>query len=175
MREPCNGRKLGQRALWLGSLLLILFIVQAAWAAPKLSPKAKPGDCAACHGKAKVLPDGHVDPRSMNWEACQACHKDGKMALVGKMSGGHLHLLSGVTCAQCHGKTAKPKAVKADKCAACHGSPEKLAEKTAKVKPENPHTSPHYGTTLDCGLCHHQHAKSEDYCGQCHQFKFRTP
>ncbi len=35
---------------------------------------------------------------------------------------------------------------------------------------EPPHTSPHYGTELDCTLCHKQHAKNENYCNQCHKF-----
>jgi cytochrome c oxidase cbb3-type subunit 3 len=38
----------------------------------------------------------------------------------------------------------------------------------APSPPPNPHTSPHYGTELDCNLCHRQHAKSENYCAQCH-------
>jgi hypothetical protein len=43
------------------------------------------------------------------------------------------------------------------------------------TKPTNPHTSPHYGTDLDCNLCHHQHAASEDYCAYCHDYDFKTP
>ena len=62
-----------------------------------------------------------------------------------------------------------------DKCVSCHGPTEGLAQKTKEIKPTNPHTSPHYGTELDCNLCHHQHTRSEDFCGQCHSFKFKTP
>jgi len=48
-------------------------------------------------------------------------------------------------------------------------------QQEAGVKPSNPHTSPHYGMSLDCNLCHHQHAKSENYCSQCHKFDFKVP
>jgi len=144
-------------------------------AAPKALRKAKAGDCAACHGKDKVLPDSHPVTKDMNWKACLGCHKEGKMSLVGKITGSHIHGLSGTDCAGCHGKTKKPNAVAMAKCVSCHGSTAKLAEKTAGVKPDNPHTSPHYGTNLECNMCHHQHAKSENYCSQCHSFAFKVP
>jgi hypothetical protein len=83
--------------------------------------------------------------------------------------------LAGLDCTKCHGKTKKPEAATMEQCVACHGPAAKLAEKTQTVKPKNPHTSPHYGTELDCNLCHHQHAKSENYCNQCHQFDFKVP
>jgi hypothetical protein len=175
MKKKGTLGKGGQTVFFLIGVLLLMFFTQAGWAAPKLLPKAKAGDCQACHGSEKVLPAGHVDSRSMSWEGCLACHREGKMSLTGKMPGSHRHQLRGVTCVQCHGKTAKPQSLTMDKCVSCHGSPDKLATKTAKVKPENPHTSPHYGTTLDCNLCHHQHTKSENYCSQCHQFKFSVP
>jgi len=159
----------------LMGVLFVLACSQAVLAAPKQLPNAKAGDCAACHGKDKVLPASHPDTKAMNWKGCQACHKEGKMDLAGKVPGSHIHQLSGVNCVSCHGKTKKPEGLKMDKCVACHGSTDKLAEKTAKVKPENPHTSPHYGTTLDCNLCHHQHAKSENFCSQCHSFNFKLP
>ena len=111
----------------------------------------------------------------MNWQACKACHKEGKMALVGKLPGSHVHQLVGVNCVGCHGKAKKQEALAMEKCVSCHGATDKLAAKTAQVKPENPHTSPHYGTSLDCNLCHHQHAKSENYCSQCHNFNFKVP
>jgi hypothetical protein len=28
---------------------------------------------------------------------------------------------------------------------------------------------------LDCGLCHHQHSKSENFCSQCHGWKYLVP
>jgi len=155
--------------------LLIVGFALAGWAAPKLLEKAVPGDCKACHGTEKILPERHGETQDMNWKGCLACHQEGKLSLIGKVPGSHIHQLSGVTCVKCHGKTKKPIALTMEQCVACHGSPDKLAEKTAKVKPENPHTSPHYGTTLDCNLCHHQHAKSENYCAQCHSFQYAVP
>ncbi len=159
-------------------LILILFLVLGtAWvvgAAPKLLSNAKPGDCKACHGDQKVLPDGHAKIEGMTWKECQNCHTPKQQNLLGKIPASHVHLLGGVTCVQCHGK-GQPKAVEMATCVKCHGSPDDLAKKTANVKPENPHTSPHYGTTLDCNLCHHQHAKSENYCNQCHTFDYKVP
>jgi len=170
-------RKRGGKA-WpaLALICCIIFMLAAigAWAAPKLLPDAKPGDCGACHGKDRVMPESHPDVKSMDWKGCKMCHKEGKMDLTGKLPGSHVHQLSGATCVKCHG-SEKPEPLSMDKCVSCHGSTAKLAEKTAKVKPENPHTSPHYGTELDCNLCHHQHAKSENYCNQCHKFNFRVP
>jgi len=174
--------EIGKTRASVGPIFIVLFclilaaaFVQSAAAAPKKNPKAKGGDCAACHGKDKVLPASHPDTKAMNGKSCLACHKEGQMSLVGKMPGSHTHQLAGITCASCHGKAKKPEAVAMGKCVACHGSTDKLAEKTAKVKPENPHTSPHYGTSLDCNLCHKQHAKSENFCAQCHKFEFKVP
>jgi hypothetical protein len=111
----------------------------------------------------------------MGYKDCIGCHEKGApQKLEGKLPGSHLHHLRGVTCEKCHGKTAKPEEVKMKQCLTCHDA-DKLAEKTAEVKPENPHTSPHYGTSLDCNLCHHQHAKSENYCAQCHKYDFVVP
>ncbi len=162
-------------AIICSCILSLAVMTQTLWAAPKQVAKAKAGDCATCHGKDKILPDSHPDTKSMDWKVCKACHKEGNMDLAGKLPGSHIHQLSGINCASCHGKTKKQEALKMDKCVSCHGSTEKLAEKTEKVKPSNPHTSPHYGTTLDCNLCHRQHAKSENFCAQCHSFKFRVP
>ena len=175
MRVKSNSGYLYGWIIFLAGVFLVAGFSQAVSAAPKLLPKAKAGDCGACHGKEKVLPDKHPDTKAMNWAGCKACHNEGKMSLVGKLPGGHVHQLTGVTCTSCHGTAKAPEAIGMDKCVACHGPTEKLAEKTAKVKPENPHTSPHYGTTLDCNLCHHQHAKAENFCSQCHKFDFKVP
>ncbi len=89
---------------------------------------------------------------------------------------GKLHAGQGVECAQCHGKVKKPEPVSMEKCLSCHGETIKLAEKTANVKPHNPHENRHYGTEADCNLCHHQHKKSENFCLPCHQrFDFVVP
>ena len=47
-------------------------------------------------------------------------------------------------------------------------------KKTAKVKPTNPHVSPHYGKDLECTNCHMGHMEPENFCNQCHQFDFKV-
>ena len=159
----------------ISTLLLLLCSTGTTCAAPKRVTTAKAGDCVVCHGQQAVLPPGHADTKAMTYKECLTCHeKGGPQRLEGKLPGSHFHQLSGVTCAKCHGKGKKPEAVKMKQCVACH-DPDKLSEKTAQVKPENPHSSPHYGTSLDCNVCHHQHGKSENFCSQCHKFDFVVP
>lgn len=80
-----------------------------------------------------------------------------------------------VTCADCHGDENKREAVTIVTCLACHDT-SALAEKTANVKPRNPHKNRHYGTEADCNLCHHLHEKSENFCLPCHdRFDFVVP
>jgi hypothetical protein len=89
---------------------------------------------------------------------------------------GKLHARMGVECPQCHVNAKKPEPVTMEKCLSCHGDTQKLAAKTAKVTPRNPHVSGHYGTEADCNLCHHQHRKSENFCLPCHgRFNFIVP
>ena len=169
-------RKATKAVVFIFTIMMFFLFSQTLWAAPKLAQsKAKGKDCAACHVKAKMLPDNHADTKAMNWEACKTCHTKDKLSLIGKLPGSHHHQLVEVNCVKCHGKTKKPEALTMEQCVACHGSTAKLAEKTKDIKPSNPHTSPHYGTELDCHLCHHQHTKSENYCTQCHKFDFKVP
>lgn len=63
-------------------------------------------------------------------------------------------------------------------CLECHerGSYEQISEKTAHFESSagaNPHDS-HYGE-LECRLCHKMHKESEDYCGQCHAWRWEVP
>lgn len=109
----------------------------------KTVPKA--GDCQACHKDKKVLPENHPATADMNWKGCLMCHPSGEKGLAGKIPGSHRHQLSGVSCVSCHGKVKKEESVKMAKCVSCHGDPAKLAEKTAGVKPTNPHTHPIMG------------------------------
>ena len=144
-------------------------------AAPARNSKAKPGDCVACHKSEKVLPVGHPATKDMKFDGCAQCHAPKTAnALTAKLPASHLHQLKGVGCTQCHGKTKKPTDVAFEKCIACHDTT-KLVETTGAVKPKNPHISPHYGKDADCNLCHRQHAKSENYCAQCHKFEFTVP
>ena len=83
------------------------------------------------------------------------------------------HQAKGMNCATCH-KESPPKAdVPSDVCMKCHGTAEKLAEKTSKVKPHNPHDS-HLGEVA-CDQCHKGHKASVNSCGQCHTFGFKVP
>ena len=138
--------------------------------APKRLKDAAAGDCAACHGTASALPKDHPATKGQGLSQCAECH-DGKKAVLlrGKIPLGHLHLLEGVSCTDCHGQ-GEARAIARDKCLECHDSGEALAKLTMPrdKKSLNPHESPHYGTELDCELCHHAHAKSENYCVQCH-------
>lgn len=155
--------------------LVLTFAATAALAAPKRIVTAKPDNCVACHGKDHVLPDGHPKTSKMAFANCLECHpKDGSTTLSGKLPLSHKHQLLGITCVKCHGKAKKQEPVPAEVCQSCH-EPEKLAARTSGLKPQNPHTSKHYGTSLDCNNCHHQHSKSEDFCIQCHSFNFKLP
>ena len=168
-------------SVWLAILMSPVFFVAvslntSAFAAPQKLEKARAGDCAACHGADKVLPQSHAPTAEMTGEACLGCHQPGSpLALRTKMPLSHLHQLKGVTCKQCHGDKKAPQALSMEQCLACHGSVDKVAARTAKAKPNNPHASPHGKTYIACDLCHHQHAKSENFCAQCHDFKFAVP
>jgi len=86
-----------------------------------------------------------------------------------------LHKAKGVTCVDCHGNAKKKTFVAAERCLGCHGSPADLVKKTANVKPENPHDSPHWGPTMECNVCHRQHEKTVNWCNHCHAYGFKVP
>jgi hypothetical protein len=140
-------------------------------AEPKRLGGVSPGDCGVCHGSEKVLPADHVDTKGMAGATCKECHKGGA-SLRGKMPLSHSHQLKGVTCAECHGITRPAKPSEQKKCLSCHADYKKAVIQTDKVLPP-PHDS-HMGD-LDCGLCHHQHSKSENFCFQCHEWKYLVP
>ncbi len=159
------------------TLLLLLLASLPSMAAPLRDPLARGTDCSACHREGSpVLPARHKAVAKMKWADCLGCHERRTPdSLVGKLPGSHAHQLAGVGCADCYGKTQPPQPVEVDKCLSCHGSGDKVAALTAKLKPQNPHVSRHHGTELDCNLCHRQHEKSEDYCAECHHFDFKVP
>lgn len=163
-----------------GLLLALPALALAATPAPTRDPVAQAQDCRACHkGEGRyggALPERHKPVQGQKLADCLACHdKRGDDTLAGKLPGSHLHQLAGVGCADCHGKEGKPAVVEMDRCLACHGSGDKVAALTAQMKPQNPHLSVHYGSELDCNLCHRQHAKSENYCAECHRWQFKVP
>lgn len=83
------------------------------------------------------------------------------------------HVGKGLSCPACHQESPPGKKVKTPKCQQCHGSYEALAERTAKMTPNNAHAN-HLGD-LDCSECHKVHKKSAVACDECHQFKFSMP
>lgn len=178
------GRRFGLALLLLSMAHGTALLASGVDAAPKgIHPPlkalpVKPGNCAACHKARSPLPEGHVDTRDFTYKDCLGCHVAGEGApgsLRIKIPGSHLHALNGVQCAQCHGNVQKYEPVPMNQCLSCHGDTKALAERTANVKPRNPHESRHYGTEADCNLCHHQHGKSQNHCAECHNFGFKVP
>ena len=87
--------------------LVVVALAQSP-AAPKRLPDAKPSDCAACHGKASPLPQGHTAVAGKTMSDCTGCHAKGSpMALRGRLPLAHTHQLSGVTCKSCHANLRK--------------------------------------------------------------------
>lgn len=84
------------------------------------------------------------------------------------------HTSKGVPCEACHVSKEKPQMPTINNCVKCHEL-EALTAKTASVKPQNPHTSPHYQNKLECNNCHIGHEPSENFCGQCHNFEYKVP
>jgi len=162
----------------IASLIAVTIIIlttpyfEILWAEPKKMEGVAPGDCGVCHGSAKVLPAEHVDTKGMAGATCKGCHKGRAASLRGKMPLSHSHQLNGVTCADCHGITKPAKPSEQKKCLSCHADYKKVAIQTDKTLP-HPHDS-HMGD-LDCGLCHHQHSRSENFCFQCHEWKYLVP
>jgi len=97
-----------------------------------------------------------------------------KAGLTAGMTAG-VHQAKGVTCVDCHGKAKQKTFVPAERCLGCHGPAADLVKKTAAVKPENPHDSPHWGATMECNVCHRQHEKTVNWCNHCHAFGFKVP
>lgn len=82
------------------------------------------------------------------------------------------HSERGVQCVSCHGSEKPDANVSNDKCLACHGTYQALADKTSKLD-VNPHAS-HLGD-MPCIRCHQGHKPSVLICNNCHQFKMQVP
>lgn len=178
----------GKKIVFIFILTLFFFSIEVfldftcenePFARPKKLESADPGNCISCHGKEKVLPKDHVITKNMGLRQCEMCHrpKGYKGKTLAKnirrnMPLGHIHLLNGIKCLDCHIKGKDYGEVKKERCFLCHEGYKKIIEQTMKIEP-NPHSS-HYGE-IDCDLCHHQHRRSEDYCKQCHDFKYIVP
>lgn len=157
-------------------LILTLILVMAFAAAAKTGgTKAKQDDCA---GKCHIIKP-YVQAQS------------NKTLLIYK------HRQAGLTCTDCHDRTAETakqeeemyrnkeysdpidrREYDAQFCLKCHESYKAVAAKTAHLKEEwgrNPHES-HNGE-LDCSVCHRVHQPSVFLCSQCHKadWKSRLP
>lgn len=88
---------------------------------------------------------------------------------------GNPHLGKDVGCVDCHGKGRIAAPAPSATCLSCHGPSEELVKKTAAVKPENPHRSPHWGTAMECYVCHRQHQPAVNWCAHCHTFEGTAP
>lgn len=137
------------------------------------SLKAMPGDCAFCHQNKIQLPTNHPQTREMSLDQCNQCHHQQINTLAGKIPLSHFHLLAGVSCEDCHDKTASAQSPKTKVCLQCHGTFHEIADRTNDMDP-NPHSS-HLGSELDCHLCHRLHKKSENLCKRCHEYEWNIP
>ena len=75
-------------------------------------------------------------------------------------------------CENCH-QEADPKLykrLKTNDCLACHGSAQKVANRTLFMDANhtNPHNSLHDRLDLDCYECHAEHRPSLNLCQTCH-------
>ena len=89
-----------------------------------------------------------------------------------------LHAKHGVTCSGCHEKKVPiaGSEVSNNRCLACHGPIEKLAEKSTPTEfpKRNPHSSHLIG--VSCTKCHQGHGESTVYCLKCHKgFSMKIP
>ncbi len=82
------------------------------------------------------------------------------------------HGIKGVNCQSCHKESPPKNAVTSVVCLGCHGDAERLALKTAGVRP-NPHDT-HLGE-MACEECHRAHKPSVDACAKCHHFGLKVP
>jgi hypothetical protein len=73
-----------------------------------------------------------------------------------------------VNCVGCHGTASPEKGtfVEMAACLKCHGTYDKVKERTKNLGKRNPHNN-HVGE-LDCTVCHYGHSESVLYCAKCH-------
>lgn len=78
----------------------------------------------------------------------------------------------GFTCENCHqgGDPKQYQRLKTEDCLSCHGSAQKVANRTQfmDVNHTNPHNSLHDKLDLDCYECHAEHKPSQNLCQTCH-------
>lgn len=83
------------------------------------------------------------------------------------------HGKRGITCLKCHGEVMPESTVSKERCFTCHGTYEKLAERSPF---HNGTLYPHFTSEpLECNQCHKGHKKSELVCSQCHHVDAKMP
>jgi hypothetical protein len=130
-------------------------------------------DCLVCHtwiaGKSFSLVKQKISWGAPSWKAMDLIRKIASSWSDSSLLDS-LHARRHVTCMGCHGEKlpAKDDTVENDRCLACHGTYDKLAEKTAS--PQFPKRNPHKAHVigLACTKCHHVHSESKVYCLECH-------
>lgn len=147
---------------------------------PHLQQPSKVG-CTGCHtwtpGKALGLPGitrSFGGPSKEEMELLKQVFS----TWAGSPYLASLHGKKDVTCSGCHGDAlpAKGDTVENRRCFECHGSAEKLVERTAPrdFPDRNPHLS-HLGE-INCTVCHRAHEASAVYCLDCHKrFEMKIP
>lgn len=130
-------------------------------------------DCLICHtwvpGKSLGLPKQKV-----SWGALSRKSMEQIKKIFHSWSESDyldaLHARKNVICGGCHGPKLPETddTVENERCVSCHGSYEKLEEKTAAVEfpKRNPHKS--HLLALACTKCHSAHSASKVYCLECH-------
>lgn len=75
------------------------------------------------------------------------------------------------SCETCHGTAVPTERPNAETCIICHGSMDQIPTK-ANQWDKFPHSSAHYGDTLECTACHAEHKPSRAVCSNCHIVDF---
>lgn len=172
MKAPGGFRSLLTGLLYFACCLALALPLQGQ--AQTRNLKANPGDCKSCHGGKTMLPAAHPATRGMALKDCRNCHSAATKPLAGSLPLAHTHALAGVKCAACHGKTVPRQDAAPDNevCTGCHGNTAQLANRinTTNAKVHSSHMG-----DLACDLCHKAHAQSENFCFQCHDWKYVVP
>lgn len=75
---------------------------------------------------------------------------------------------AGMKCKQCHVGQKMPKQPGNIQCTPCH-TPEEVIDLSEYLGKKTVHTSPHWGTSTPCWVCHKEHKPDVNYCAACHQ------
>jgi hypothetical protein len=138
------------------------------------SRSQRKGDCLICHTWVPGKSFGLVNQKG-SWGTPSRKAMDLILQTLYSWSNSSFldsfHGKENITCGGCHGKRlpSRDDTVDNHRCLSCHGSYDKLAERTASVEfpKRNPHKS--HLVALACTKCHKAHSESKVYCLECHQ------